>query len=55
MGAWTVCRFKGALGKKEGGGVLEGEVNNPIRTMPTLKFAKELEKLFEVMGMPIFS
>ena len=23
-GAWTVCRFKGGLGKKEGGGVFEG-------------------------------
>ena len=22
--AWTVCRFKGGLGKKEGGGVFEG-------------------------------
>ena len=21
---WTVCRFKGGLGKKEGGGVFEG-------------------------------
>ena len=26
-GAWTVCRFiKGGLGKKEGGGVFEGEL-----------------------------
>ena len=24
-GAWTVCRFKGGLGKKEAGGVFEGE------------------------------
>ena len=24
MGAWTVCRFKGGLDKKEGGGVLRG-------------------------------
>ena len=23
-GAWTVCRFKGGIGKKEGGGVFEG-------------------------------
>ena len=23
-GAWTVCQFKGGLGKKEGGGVFEG-------------------------------
>ena len=23
-GAWTVCRFKKGLGKKEGGGVFEG-------------------------------
>ena len=23
-GAWTVCRFKGGLGKKEGGDVFEG-------------------------------
>ena len=23
-GAWTVCRFKGGLGKKEGVGVFEG-------------------------------
>ena len=23
-GAWTVCRFKGGLGKKDGGGVFEG-------------------------------
>ena len=22
-GAWTVCKFKGGLGKKEGGGVFE--------------------------------
>ena len=22
-GAWTVCRFKGGLGKKQGGGVFE--------------------------------
>ena len=24
-GAWRACRFKGELGKKEGGGVFEGE------------------------------
>ena len=23
-GAWTVCRFKGRLGKKEEGGIFEG-------------------------------
>ena len=23
-GAWTVCRFKGGAGKKEGGGAIEG-------------------------------
>ena len=23
-GAWTVCRFKGGLGKKDGGSVFEG-------------------------------
>ena len=23
-GVWTVCRFKGGLGKKEGGGVFKG-------------------------------
>ena len=23
-GAWTICRFKGVVGKKEGGGVFEG-------------------------------
>ena len=33
-GAWTACRFKGRLGKKEGGGVFEeGEVDTPMHTM----------------------
>ena len=34
-GAWTVCRFKGGFGKKEGGGVFEGErvVDTSMHTM----------------------
>ena len=24
-GTWTVCRFKGGIAKKEGGGVFEGD------------------------------
>ena len=32
-GAWTVCKFKGGLGKKEGGGVFEGGVDTPMHTM----------------------
>ena len=31
--AWTVCRFKGGLGKKEEGGVFEREFDTPIHTM----------------------
>ena len=32
-GAWTVCRFKGELGKKEGGGLFEEGVDTPMHTM----------------------
>ena len=32
-GAWAVCRFKGGLGKEEGGSVLEGVFIPPIHTM----------------------
>ena len=32
-GAWTVCRFKGGLAKKEGGGVFEGGLIPPMYTM----------------------
>ena len=35
-GAWTVCRFKGGLGKKEGDGIFEGGgggVDTPMHTM----------------------
>ena len=47
-GAWTTCRFKGeewggvggwgggGLGKKEGGGIFEGEVDTPMNTMQVL-------------------
>ena len=31
--AWTVCRFKEGLGKKEGGGVFEGGIDTPMHTM----------------------
>ena len=35
-GAWTFCRFKGGLGKKERGVLLKGEgVDTPMRTMLT--------------------
>ena len=30
-GVWTVCRFKGELGKEEGGGVLEGGLVHYIK------------------------
>ena len=32
-GAWTVCQFKGVLGKERGGGVLEGGFDTPMHTM----------------------
>ena len=33
-GAWAVCRFRGGLSKKEGGGVFEGRgVDTPMHTM----------------------
>ena len=32
-GAWTVCRFKGGIGKKEGGGVFERGTDTPMHTM----------------------
>ena len=32
-GAWTVCRFKGGIGKKEGNGAFEGGVDTPMHTM----------------------
>ena len=32
-GAWTVCRFKGTLGEKEGVCIFEGEVDTPMHTM----------------------
>ena len=32
LGHWTVCRFKGELGKKEGGGVFRGG-NTPMHTI----------------------
>ena len=31
-GVWAVCRFKGELGKKEGGGDFEGGVDTPMHT-----------------------
>ena len=33
MGDWTVCRFKGKLGKKEGSDLFEGGVDTPMHTM----------------------
>lgn len=33
-GAETVCIFKGGLGKEEGGGVFEEEVDTPMHIMP---------------------
>ena len=32
-GAWTVCRFKGGLGEKEGGSVFEGGIDTLMHTM----------------------
>ena len=32
-GAWSVCRFKGGLGKKEGVVFLRGWVHTPMHTM----------------------
>ena len=45
-GAWTVCQFKGGLGKKEGGGVFEGGGGGdiPIHTMFS-KFINSLNPL----------
>ena len=42
-GAWTVCKFKGGLGKKEGDGVFEGG-----GWYPDAHYA-ELEQLFRVV------
>ena len=36
-GAWTVCQFKGGLGKKEGVVLLRGGVDTPMHTMSYLK------------------
>ena len=33
-GAWTVCRFKGGLGKKDGGGVFEGGMIPQCTVLP---------------------
>ena len=37
--AWTVCRCKGGLGKKEGIGAFERGINTPMHNM-TLLFVK---------------
>ena len=36
-GAGTVYRFKGVLGKKDGGGVFERRVDTPMHTMSFFK------------------
>ena len=35
-GAWTVCRFKGELGKKKGEWCFWGVVDSPMHTMHTI-------------------
>ena len=51
MGAWTVCRFKGGLGKKAGSGVFEGLVDTPMHTMKDLHMGKHItmKKFFRIL------
>ena len=37
-GAWTFCRFKWGLGKRDGGGVFERGVDTPMHTMYSVSY-----------------
>ena len=52
-GAWTVCRFKGELGKKEGVVFLRGEVDTPMHTM--IIFAEKCFSLSLLLPLPCIS
>ena len=68
-GTWTVCQFKGGLGKKEGGGVFEGGTLIPQCTLWTFIWSRkgipslllftgrlvQVSKSISIKGIQIFS